>query len=63
MICSLSALDENKLRAIQVLEQKLGKPLLAFTCYAGEAAELKAEELSQLQQLEKDLGLVLVAYK
>lgn len=63
MIFSLSALDDNKLKSIQDLEQKLGKPLLAFTSYPGDSAELKAEELSQVQQLEKDLGVILVACK
>jgi hypothetical protein len=63
MIFSLSSLDDKKLKPIQDLEQKLGKPLLAFTSYPADSAELKAEELSQVQQLEKDLGVILVACK
>lgn len=63
MIYSLSTLDEQKLKAIQALEQKLGKPLLAFNSYPCDAAELPSNDLSQIQQLEKDLGVVLVACK
>jgi len=63
MIFSLSSLNEQKLKNIQELEQKLGKPLLAFNSYPCDAADLQGDELSQIQKLEKDLGIVLVACK
>ncbi len=63
MIYSLSSLSEQKLKSIQDLEQKLGKPLLAFSSFPGEAAELPSNELDQLQKLEKDLGIILIACK
>ncbi|MFP3867011.1 MAG: hypothetical protein ACLFUU_02485 [Desulfobacteraceae bacterium] len=63
MIYGLSTLNEQKIKNIIELEQKLGKPLLAFSPYPCDAAELPSNELDQIQKLEKDLGVVLIACK
>lgn len=63
MICSLSKLDEKKLADVRAMEQKMGKPLLAYTCHDVLPAELTEQELSQLSNLEKTLGIYLVAVK
>lgn len=63
MICSLSKLDEKKLTDVQAMEQKMGRPLLAYSCHDILPAELTEQELSQLSDLEKKLGIYLVAVK
>lgn len=63
MMCGLSRLDEGKLQAIQSMEQKLGKTLLAYTCHNIAPADLTGDELSQIAEMEKNLGVVLVAVK
>jgi hypothetical protein len=45
------------------LEKKLGKELLAFSAYPADPEELNAEELRQIREEEKRLGLCLVAVK
>jgi hypothetical protein len=61
MLCSLSKAESIDLSAIQGLEKDLGKTLLAFTCHDIKPAEIKDEELSKINALEKKLGVVLVA--
>jgi hypothetical protein len=63
MLCSLAKLEQEKLAVIQALEQKTGSTVLAFSCSNLEAAVLDQAQLNQLQSLEKDLGLSLVAVK
>jgi hypothetical protein len=63
MLCSLANLEQEKLAAIQALEQKTGSTVLAFSCGDLDAADLDQAQLGQLQSLEKDLGLSLVAVK
>lgn len=63
MMCGLSKVDEGKLQDIQSMEKKLGKPILAFTCHDISPAELTNEELSRISEMEKKLGIYLVAVK
>lgn len=61
MLCSLSKIESTDLEAIQSLEKDIGKSLLAFTCHDVKPAEIKDEELAKISELEKKLGVVLVA--
>jgi hypothetical protein len=63
MLYSLSHLDKGKLAEVAGLEKKLGKELLAFSAYRADPDELNAEELRQIREEEKRLGLCLVAVK
>lgn len=57
MLCSLS----TKLGAIKTLEKELGKTLLAFSCYPLKPAEISKDQLAKVQEVEKKLGISLVA--
>ncbi|MGD9384025.1 MAG: hypothetical protein PVH55_08225 [Desulfobacterales bacterium] len=61
MLCSYSNAASIDLEAIQSLEKDLGKTLLAFSCQDIKPAEIKDEELFRINELEKKLGVVLVA--
>jgi hypothetical protein len=61
MLCSFSTLDNANLEAIQALEKELGKMLLSFSCHDIEPAVIDDESLSKIGELEKKLGVVLVA--
>ena len=61
MMCSLSKLESKELEAIQSLEQEMGRPLLAFSCHDIRTAELEAEQLAKIRDLEAKLGIYLVA--
>jgi len=61
MMCSLSNLTKEDLDQIRTLESDLGKPLLAFSCHDLAPALLDAGNLARIQELEKKLGLALVA--
>lgn len=61
MLCSYSKTESIDLEAIQGLEKNLGKTLLAFSCQDIKPAEIKDEELARINELEKKLGVVLVA--
>lgn len=63
MLCSLANLEQDKLEAIKALEQKTGSAVLAFSCGELQVAKLDSAGLNELQGLEKDLGLSLVAVK
>jgi hypothetical protein len=63
MLCNLSKLDEGKLREIRTVEQKVLKTLLAYICYNVSPADLSKDEISQIAEAEKKLGVVLVAVK
>ncbi len=60
MICSLSKMDDAALEKVKALEQRIGKPILAFACHDSMPASLTGEELSEITDLEKRLGLSLV---
>ncbi|RZB36518.1 MAG: hypothetical protein SRB2_02014 [Desulfobacteraceae bacterium Eth-SRB2] len=61
MLCSYSKTESVDLEAIQGLEKALGKTLLAFSCQDIKPAELTDEDLAKISELEKKLGIVLVA--
>ena len=61
MLCSYSKAESIDLEAIQGLEKDLAKTLLAFSCQDIKPAEIKDEELARINELEKKLGVVLVA--
>jgi hypothetical protein len=63
MLCNLSKLDEAKLQEIRTVEQKVGKTLLAYNCYNVSPADLSSDEISQITEAEKKLGVVLIAVK
>ena len=63
MLCALSKLDKNQIDSIQSSEKKIGKTLLAFSCHDIAPAELTEEELAELNDTEKKLGIVLVAVR
>lgn len=63
MLYSLSNLDGKRLEAIQSLEKELGSPLLAFSSVPVGDAEVPEDKLRRLQELEQELGVVLVAVK
>ena len=63
MLCSLSNIKDDHLEEIRALENELGQPLLAFSCHDIEPAVLDDEKLKKLQELEKQIGLSLVAVK
>jgi hypothetical protein len=63
MLCSFAQLDSEKLEAVQSLEKKLGKTVIAFECRDIGITPLKDDEITQLRDLEKKLGLALVAVK
>ena len=61
MLCSYSKTESLDLEAIQGLEKDIGKTLLAFSCRDIKPAELKDKDLNKINNLEKKLGIVLVA--
>ncbi len=63
MMCSLATLDKGKIEAIQSLEKKLGKTVLAFSCKEIKVDTLKDDEIAQIKETEGKLGLSLVAVK
>ncbi len=63
MLCTFAQLDGEKLEAVQSLEKKLGKTVVAFSCKDVGITSLKDDEIAQLRDLEKKLGLTLVAVK
>lgn len=63
MLCNLSKLDDAKLQEIKNVEQKVGKTLLAYSCYNVAPADLSRDEMSLITEAEKKLGVVLVAVK
>jgi len=61
MLCSLSKLDNEKIKSIESAEKKIGKTLLAFKCHDTAPAKLTQQEFAVLEETEKKLGVVLVA--
>lgn len=61
MLYSLSNIPEDKLAAVQSIEQEIGQPLLAFTEVKAQPARLDRDKLAKIRALEDDLGVVLVA--
>ncbi len=63
MLCALSKLDQDKIETIKSAEKKIGKTLLAFSCYEVAPEALTDEELAAIKEAERKLGIVLVAVK
>jgi hypothetical protein len=61
MICSVSALNQNRLQDVQSLEQSLGVRLLALSCHEAPFAELTSDKAGKVEELEKKLGVTLLA--
>jgi sugar phosphate isomerase/epimerase len=64
MLCSLATkLDEDQIAEIEALAKDVGTPVLAFACHQMDAAPLDAAQIDRLVELEKRLGVALVAVK
>ncbi len=63
MLWSYSKLDDAKVKKIAELEKKLGVTQLAFSGQEIKNAELSADDLKQIKEIEDKLGLSLVAVK
>lgn len=64
MLCSIATkLDESDVHAIESLEKDLGTTVLAFACHRLDAADLSAEQLARVEELEHKLGVALVAVR
>ncbi len=61
MLCSFAAIEDDKLKPLQELENDLGRTLLAFSCHEAKPAELTPDQLEKIKKLEQRLGLVVVA--
>ncbi|WP_406657111.1 hypothetical protein V7O62_00775 [Methanolobus sp. ZRKC2] len=61
MLWGFSILKDEQIKAISELEDKMNITLLAFSGLSIRNAEITKEDLEQIQKLEKDLGLSLVA--
>ncbi len=61
MICSLSNLSKNDLKEINQLETEIKAPLLAFSCHDVSSAILTDDALVKVEELEKKLGISLLA--
>nr|WP_321465966.1 hypothetical protein [uncultured Desulfobulbus sp.] len=62
MLCSFANnVEEPILKKINELEKDLGKTFLAFQCHDVKTTMLTAAELNKVQQMEKELGLSLIA--
>ena len=56
-------LGSATLKDVQRLEKEIGYPLLAFTFYDVEPAELDADKLAMIQEYEKGKCICLLAVK
>lgn len=63
MLYSLANLESDKLSAIQNLEKEIGSPVVALAEIEAETVLLPKDQLKKLQELEDQLGVVLVAVK
>ncbi len=54
--------SSSKMR-IHALEVDLNRPLLAFSCYDVKPTDVTEEELSRIKELERQLGLSLLAVR
>ena len=62
MLCGYSGnLKANDLEAIAALEKDLGSQLLALSCSDMSMAQLQADQMAKVQDLESKLGVLLVA--
>ncbi len=63
MYCSIANLNREKVEALQNLEKKIGKTVVAFSCTKVKASKLKEEQLKELKAVEKKIGVTLVAVR
>ena len=63
MVYTLASLDAGELEAIQKLETRLGKRVLALRKVDVELDELTEEDVGEIQQLEVETGLLIIAVK
>ena len=63
MVCTFSHLSEEQIREIQKLENEVGNPLVAFSCFSIDPAELDSETLKRIRDLEERLGVALLAVR
>lgn len=62
MLCSVATnINDSTLKTITNLEKELGKTFLAFKCHELNPTILSAEELAKVQEVEKRLGISLIA--
>lgn len=59
----LAGLTEEKLKALQQFEAESGLRVLAVTPISVEPAPIAADDLARLQDLERQLGVCLLAVK
>ena len=62
MDCTYATLDSGKLEKLQETETQLQRTLLAYDCRNMQPAELSPEQLKKIQELEKELGTLIVAF-
>jgi predicted esterase YcpF (UPF0227 family) len=64
MITNLATnLGDATLKEIQLLEKEIGYPILAFSYYDLEPADLEADKIAKIQEHEKDKCICLLAVK
>jgi len=63
MLYPLATLETEKLNAIQDLEKDIGSPVVALAGVEASTAALPEDQLKKLQELEAELGIVLVAVR
>lgn len=62
MLYSIAAnVSDDTLKAIGALEKETGKTFIAFSGLAVKPSALSVEEVSKIEEIEKKLGLSLVA--
>ena len=61
MVYNIDMLSADQLRALQSFESSTGRTVIALSGIEAEPAALSEAEVAQIQALEKDLGLTLVA--
>ncbi len=61
MVYNIAMLSADQLRALQSFESNTGRTVIALSGIEAEPASLTEAEVSQIQALEKDLVLTLVA--
>ena len=63
MLYSIAPLESKELEAIQDLERRLGKRVLALKQLEIDFDDLTDEDLAEIQQLEVQLGLAIIAVR
>ena len=63
MLFPLATLAEDKLNAVRALEKEIGNPIVALAAVDTDTAPLQKNDLRKLQELENELGVVLVAVR